>query len=79
MGYAVLAAITPDKVYLVLHQGDQGADDDRYPFADDRRQLVTKAFASAGRHDYEGVLSGQYALDDGVLVVFKGIKAKVLL
>ena len=45
VGDAVLAAVASGRGSTwFLHQGDQGADDDRDPFTDDGGQLVAKAF-----------------------------------
>src|SRR5882757_4170592 len=79
MGYIIFAAIATDQVYLVLHQGDQRAYDNSHPLTDHRRQLITETFSSAGRHDDKSILPCQQALYDSVLIVFKGVKAKLLL
>src|SRR5579872_6991759 len=57
MRHAVLAAVAANEVYLILHQRDERAYNDGYPFADNSRQLIAKALAPACRHDHECVLS----------------------
>ena len=46
-----------EAIDLVLHQGDERRDDERQPFAGDRRQLIAEAFAAAGGHDAEAILA----------------------
>ena len=44
---------------LIFHQRNQRGNDQSDPRLDDGRQLVAKAFASAGRHDAKTVVAGQ--------------------
>ena len=58
-GYSHLAKT----IDLVLHQRNQGADDDRATSSEDRRGLVAKGLASAGGHDDQRVAILQGGLD----------------
>ncbi len=65
-------AVGAESVDLVLHQGDQGTDDDRQARADQRRSLVAQALSAAGRHDEERVAALERRADRPVL---KGAQA----
>ncbi len=51
-------------LHLVAHQGDQRRDDDGEAGPHDRRQLIAKRFAGAGRHHGENILAGENRLKD---------------
>lgn len=53
---------------LVLHQGDEGRDDDAGLAGDDGRQLIAEAFAAAGGHDGGHVAAIEQATDDSFLL-----------
>ncbi len=59
-------------VHLVLHQGDQGRDDDRGAGELGPGELVAQGLAGAGRHDGQGVLAGEDGLDDLLLPLAEG-------
>ena len=52
---------------LVLHQGNQGRDDDRETREEQGRDLVAEGFARAGRHDAEYVISFKERTDQTLL------------
>ncbi len=60
-------ALFLQRVDLILHQRDQGRDDQRNPVARDRRQLVTKTFAAARRHDAKTILAREDGFQDFTL------------
>jgi hypothetical protein len=49
---------------LVLHQGDQGRDDDHQTRAQQGGELEAEGFAAAGWHDHEEVLARDRRFDD---------------
>ena len=51
-------------VHLVLHQRDQGRDDQAHTLHRQRRHLEGDRLSSPRRHQSQGVLSSPYALDD---------------
>src|SRR5205085_1236758 len=53
---------------LVLHQRDQGRDDERRAGAGEAGELVAERFAGSRRHDEERVLPGRHGAADGLLV-----------
>jgi hypothetical protein len=59
-----LDAVRHEGVDLVLHERDQGRDDDRGARAMQCGHLVTERLAAAGGHEDEGVLAVDQALDD---------------
>jgi hypothetical protein len=61
----------PQGVDLVLHQRDQGRDDDSDPGAQQRRQLIAQGFAAAGRHQHDRVAAADNVLDDLLLMTAK--------
>jgi hypothetical protein len=77
MGHIVIAAIAPDKVYLVFHEGDKGGNHNGATLTDHGRELITEAFTPSGRLDDKGVIAIEYIVDNGFLVSPEGIKTKV--
>ena len=61
---------------LVVHQRDQRRDDQRGPVARDRRQLVAKRLACAGRHHRERVLASHDPFHDRFLDAAKMVEAE---
>ena len=51
-------AVGDEGVDLVVHQGDEGADDEAGAGAHERRDLVDQALAAAGGHEHDGVAAG---------------------
>ena len=49
-------------VVLVLHQGDEGTDDDSEPGENDARQLVYQGFSAPGRHYDQSVFASENGL-----------------
>jgi hypothetical protein len=56
-------------VDLILHERDQGRDDDRGACQVQGGQLVAQGFPCSGRHDGQGVPAVQHRLHDLVLAV----------
>ena len=54
-------------LHLVLHQGDQGRDDDGQAGEDQGRELVAQRLAAPGRHDHQRILPGEDVGDDFAL------------
>ena len=56
---------------LVVHQGDQWRDDHGHAqpslLANQGRNLVAKRFATAGRHQHQGITTRTDVLNDGLL------------
>ena len=69
----------PQGVHLVLHQGDQRADDQADAGAHQRGHLVAQRLAAAGGHEHERVAAGEDRLDDGFLVAAERVVAPHLL
>ena len=65
-------------VYLILHQRYERRNDYGSAFHDERRQLITQALPSAGRHQHKRVVASKQVLDDGLLVAFERVKAEVV-
>jgi hypothetical protein len=70
---------TAKGVDLILHQRDEGRDDESHPIEDERRKLVAKTLAGAGRHHRQYRPTGQHAADDLELARSKVGVAEVLL
>ena len=51
-------------VHLVLHQGDQGGDDDTGTGPRQGRDLVAQGLAATGGHEHQGVAAGDDPVDD---------------
>ena len=66
-------------VHLVLHQRDQGGNDDRHALHEHGRKLITEGFPAARRHQHERILPFQHIADHRFLVPFERRKAEVLL
>lgn len=66
-------------VDLVLHQGDEGGDDDAEPLAGHRRDLVGERLAAAGGHQRERIAPLQHRADNLLLYGPEGVVAPVLL
>ena len=64
-------------IHLVFHQGDQRADDHRYPIEHQRGELVTKRFAAASGHDNQGVAAAQDGRDHLLLRIQELAKAEM--
>ena len=65
-------------VDLVLHEGDQRADDQRDPGQKQGGQLVAEALAAAGRHHAEDVAAVQHLLDDLALAGAELLQAELI-
>jgi len=64
-------AILGECVDLVLHQCDQRRNDDADTVTQERGYLVTKRFATPGRHQYEGIAALDQVVDDLLLLKAK--------
>ena len=64
--------------HLVLHQRDQGRDDDRRAMPRQRRQLVAERLAGTGRHDRQRMLAANGAFHHLLLHAAKMGKAETL-
>ena len=62
--------------HLVVHQGDQRADDHRSARTTQGGHLVAHAFAAAGRHQHQRVAAGEQVADGLLLQAAKGRKAE---
>ena len=67
------------RIDLILHQGNQGRDNDSHTLHDEGGQLVAERFTSAGRHEDKGVPTGKHVVDDSLLISFEGRKPEVFL
>ena len=67
-----------ERVHLIFHQRDQGGDDERDAFQEERGQLIAKALAAAGRHHAEDVPAVEDGLDHGSLTLAEGVEAEAL-
>ena len=80
VGYGSRARLEPAKqVHLVLHQGDEGRDDDSRPIHKDGRKLVAEGLSSASGHKHEGVASVKEVAYHTLLVSFEHVVAKEFL
>ena len=70
---------TAEQVHLILHQGDEGGDDDRRSLHHQGRKLIAEGFSPAGGHQHEGIASADQVLDNALLVTFEGIVTKEIL
>ncbi len=68
-----------ERIHLVLHEGDQGGDDDGQPLLHDCGKLKAKRFPAAGRQQREDIAPGQRGADDLLLARLEGIEAEMLL
>jgi len=59
-------------VHLVLHQGDQGRDDDGAAGPEQGGNLVAERLAAAGGHQHQGVAALGYVVYDGRLFAAEG-------
>ena len=62
--------------HLILHQSNEGRNDQGQARQDGRRQLITERFSLTGRHNRHGVTPGQYGANDLFLARPKGRKAE---
>ena len=79
MGDSIVFADHADGVHLVLHQGDEGGDDDGGPFHHQGGELVAQGFSAAGGHQDKRVPPFNQMLDDAQLVTLEGVEAEKLL
>ena len=70
-------AACPERIDLVLHQGDQRRDHQGEAVEQQRGQLVAERLAAAGGKDREGRAAGEQGLDDRFLAVAEGGEAEV--
>ncbi len=61
---------------LVVHQGNQRRDDDGGAGPTKSGNLITNAFAAAGRHQHQRVAAGDNVADDGFLGTAKAGEAE---
>jgi len=64
---------------LVLHEGDEGGDDEGDSVEEEGGELVAEGFAAAGGKDGEGGAVGEEGLDDRLLAVAELGVAEVFL
>ena len=57
-------AVGDERVDLVVHEGDERADDEPRARAHERRHLVRDALAATGRHQHDCVAAADHLLDD---------------
>ena len=75
--HAVLLAHVPHRVHLIFHQGNERRNHNRRSFHQKRGQLVTHRLAAARRHKHKNIFAVQQAADNGFLIVFERVKAKM--
>lgn len=63
-----------ERIDLVLHQRDEGRDNDGHPATKNGRCLVAKGFATSGRHNHQRVAALKNGRDRSVLRWSKAIK-----
>ena len=68
-----------EAVDLVLHQGDQGRNDDREPVVGDRRKLIAQRLAAARGKERQDIMPREKALDDFPLVRAKRLETEMTL
>jgi hypothetical protein len=66
------------RVHLVLHQRDQWRHDDRETRAQQRRDLITKRLAAAGRHQHQSIAAAGHVFDDLELLAAEAVEAENL-
>ena len=66
----------PQLVDLVLHQRDQGGDDDRGARQLGAGELIAERLAGAGGHDHQRVLAGEHRADDLLLPLPQSAEAE---
>ena len=70
---------SPEARRLVLHEGDEGGDDERRPCARDPRELVAERLPGPGRHDEERVFPLRHRTADRLLEGAERVVAEDLL
>ena len=74
MGDSVLPGLeAADGVHLVLHQGDEGGDDDGRSLHHQGRQLIAQGLAAPRGHEHERVAAGGQVPDNALLIPLEGI------
>ena len=63
MGHFIIAAVPSNKIDLVLHQRDEGRNDDGDAFADKCRQLVAETLATTRGHDDKCIATRHQGFD----------------
>ena len=63
---------------LILHEGDEGRDDQGQVLAHERRELVAERLARSGRHDHQRVALAQGSLDGLGLTRTKRLESEQL-
>ena len=63
--------------YLVFHQRDERRDDEREARKGEGGNLIAEGFARTGRHDAEGVATGEDRGDDFFLTRAEGVVAEI--
>jgi len=61
---------------LILHQGDQGRNDDARAGTDQGRNLIAERLAAAGGHQYQRIAPRRQVIDDGALLAAKSFVAE---
>jgi hypothetical protein len=71
MSHSVFEAETAHGVHLVLHQSNQGRDNDGCSGANQGWQLVAQRLPPAGGHQHKGIPAIKHVADDVFLVALK--------
>ena len=79
VGYPILRAVATYGIHLILHQSDQGGEDDRRPLHQEGRQLIAETLPATRRHEDEAIASSQRVLNDRELLPLEGVEAEGLL
>ena len=77
--HALFLRIVTHRIDLVFHQRNQRRNDNRHAVHQQRRQLETEAFATAGRHQNKGVFALHNIPNNCLLIALKRIKTEVRL
>ena len=71
-----VVGVAPDGVHLVLHQGDERADDNGRALLEQGRKLVAQGLATPGGHDDEDVAPFHQARHDFLLLPLELVEAE---
>ena len=79
MRHIVIVTHHAHRINLILHQCDEGGDDNGRAIHKQSRQLVAERLAAARRHKHKCILPTKHILDDCFLVAFECIEAEITL
>lgn len=79
MGHTVVLTNAVNRIHLVLHQSYKRRYYNGSAVHKERRQLIAQAFTATRRHQHESIFLVEQIADNGLLVAFKRIIAKIML